>query len=71
MGIMQMPNPFLPHFHLDAIIAKIKESGFNVSLSNEATLTREMAEQMYSKQNDKEFYNDLVDMMTRSVCWTA
>ena len=48
----------------DAIIAKIKESGFHISMTEEATLTKEMAEQLYAKQTDKEYFNDLVSMMT-------
>ncbi len=45
-------------------MAKIEESGFNVSMSSEVELTKEMAEQLYSSQKDKDFFNDLVDMMT-------
>lgn len=48
----------------DDIVAKIRESGFQVSLSEEATLTKEMAEQLYSKQKDKDYFDDLVSMMT-------
>ena len=44
---------------------KIKESGFQVSMAEESTLTREMAEQLYSKQKDKDYFEDLVSMMSR------
>lgn len=45
-------------------MTKIKESGFQVSMTEEATLTREMAEQLYSGKRDKEYFDDLVSMMT-------
>ena len=51
----------------EVIVNKIKESGFHVSLSNETTLTKEMAEQLYDNQRDKEYFDDLVSMMTRQV----
>ena len=50
---------------LESIIAKVKESGFHVSMSEEMQLTKEMAEQLYGGQKDKEFFNDLVSMMTK------
>ncbi len=52
-------------FSVEAILNKIKESGFNVSLSSETMLTKEMAEQLYNNQRDKEYFEDLVTMMTR------
>ena len=48
----------------EAILAKIKESGFHVSMSNEMELTKEMAEQLYSKQKDQSYFDDLIKMMT-------
>ncbi len=48
----------------ESIVAKIQESGFHVSMSEESTLTKEMAEQIYAKQKDKEYFDDLVTMMT-------
>lgn len=44
----------------------MKEAGFTVSLSNETHLTKEMAEQLYGEHRDKEYFDDLTNMMTRS-----
>ena len=49
----------------DNIMGKIKEAGFQVSLSKETHLTKEMAEQLYSQQKGKEFFNDLTNIMSR------
>jgi nucleoside diphosphate kinase len=62
------PSPLHTNCHTavdsDSIITKIKESGFEISMREETTLTREMAEQLYSKKADTEYFNDLVSMMT-------
>ena len=55
---------------------KIKEAGFNISLSKETTLTKEMAEQLYSEHKGKEFFEDLTGLMSKWVAiivvsWTA
>ena len=50
---------------LDKIMQKIHEAGFNVSLSTEQSLTKEMAEQFYGEHKDKEFYGELTDFMCR------
>jgi len=53
-------------FHLlDQILQKINEAGFNISLSTETCLTKEMAEQFYSEHKDKDFYGELTDFMCR------
>ena len=49
----------------EAILSKIQEAGFTVSLSKETHLTKEMAEQLYHEQKGKEFFNDLTDLMSR------
>lgn len=54
-------------FVIDQILEKIKEAGFNVSLTKETCLTKEIAEQFYSEHKDKEFFGDLTDFMSRSV----
>ena len=54
-------------FVIDQILDKIKEAGFNVSLTKETCLTKEIAEQFYSEHKDKEFFGDLTDFMSRSV----
>ena len=50
---------------LDKIMDKIQQAGFNVSLSTETCLTKEMAEQFYAEHKDKEFYGELTDFMCR------
>ena len=51
-----------------AIIEKIKEAGFNISLSKETTLTKEMAEQLYSEHKGKDFFEDLTGLMSKYAC---
>lgn len=46
---------------------KIKEAGFNISLSTETCLTKEMAEQFYSEHKEKGFFDELTDFMCRCV----
>ena len=60
-----MTNNFI--FAIDHILDKIKEAGFNVSLTKETCLTKEIAEQFYSEHQDKDFFGDLTDFMSRSV----
>ena len=50
---------------VEAILSKVQEAGFTVSLSKETHLTKEMAEQLYTEQRGKEFFNELTDMMSR------
>ena len=52
---------------LDNIMQKIHEAGFNVSLSTETCLTKEMAEQFYGEHKDKEFFGELTDFMCRYI----
>ena len=52
-------------FTADAIMEKIKEAGFNISLSKETTLTKEMAEQLYSEHKGKDFFEDLTGLMSK------
>lgn len=54
-------------YSTDAILEKIREAGFNISLSKETTLTKEMAEQLYSEHKGKDFFNDLTDLMSKCV----
>lgn len=47
----------------------MKEAGFTVSLSNETHLTKEMAEQLYGEHREKEYFDELTNMMTRSATY--
>ena len=51
----------------EAIIDKVKQCGFSVTLSKEQQLTKEMAEQLYSEHQGKEFFNELTEFMTRYI----
>lgn len=51
----------------DEIIQKIHEAGFRIAARKETVLSREIAEEFYADHKDKEFYNDLVEHMTRLV----
>jgi len=48
-------------------MAKIKEAGFHIAARKETTLTREIAQMLYAENTDKDYYNDLIEHMTRSV----
>ncbi|CAH1249802.1 NME8 [Branchiostoma lanceolatum] len=50
--------------HKDAIIARIKEAGFNIAFQKETALTEELAQQLYTEHEGKEFYPQLVEHMT-------
>ncbi|XP_070570046.1 thioredoxin domain-containing protein 3 homolog isoform X6 [Ptychodera flava] len=49
--------------HKEAIMERIKEAGFNIAVSKETQLTKELAEQLYKEHDGKEFYQSLVDHM--------
>jgi len=51
----------------DDIIDKIHEAGFRIAARKETTLSREIAEEFYGDHKDKEYYNELVEHMTRYV----
>lgn len=51
--------------HLDAIIQKIHESGFRIAARKETTITHDIAESFYDSVKDKDYYDSLVDYMTR------
>lgn len=55
----------MPLLLLDTIIEKIKEAGFHVAARKETTLTKEMASMLYKQNEEKEYFGDLVDHMTR------
>lgn len=58
-----------PFVFTDEIIDRINESGFKIAATKEQQLTRELAEEFYADHKDKDYYNDLVDHMTRFVCY--
>lgn len=49
----------------DEIISKIHDAGFRIAARKETTLSKEIAEEFYAEHKDKDYYNDLVDHMTR------
>ena len=53
------------NLNVDEIMQRISEAGFEVSAQKESQLTREMAESFYAEHADKEFYDQLVDFMSR------
>ncbi|TPP60841.1 Thioredoxin domain-containing protein 3 [Fasciola gigantica] len=48
----------------DEIIERIKAAGFHVAARKDTQLTEELAKQLYSDNQDKPFYEDLVHSMT-------
>lgn len=55
----------LQYLLLDAIIDKIHEAGFRIAAQKETKITREIAESIYADQKDKEYFNNLVEYVTR------
>ncbi|KAJ8010674.1 hypothetical protein DPEC_G00077580 [Dallia pectoralis] len=49
----------------DSIMNKMKEAGFSISQVTEKKLTRNIAEEFYKHHIGKDFYNHLVDYMSR------
>ncbi|XP_077997128.1 thioredoxin domain-containing protein 6-like isoform X3 [Glandiceps talaboti] len=50
--------------HKEAILERIKEAGFNIAVSKETQLTKELAQQLYKEHEGKEFYESLTDHMS-------
>nr|P90666.1 RecName: Full=Thioredoxin domain-containing protein 3 homolog; AltName: Full=Intermediate chain 1; AltName: Full=NME/NM23 family member 8 [Heliocidaris crassispina]BAA09934.1 intermediate chain 1 [Heliocidaris crassispina] len=50
--------------HKEAIIEKIKEAGFNISLQRDVELNKELASKLYLEHEGKEFYENLIDHMS-------
>ncbi|XP_005109042.2 thioredoxin domain-containing protein 3 homolog [Aplysia californica] len=48
----------------DAIIEKIHEAGFRIAAHKETTITKDVVDIMYANQQDKDYYDDLVNSMT-------
>lgn len=65
---MSAYNIIIIAFITEAIIQKIEESGFKVSLSSEQHLTKEVAAQLYADHQGSEFFEHLTDFMSRYVC---
>ena len=54
----------------DEIMQRIREAGFHIAARKETSLTEEVAKQFYEEQDGKEYYEDLVNHMTRfDVCF--
>ena len=58
---------FLLSVFTEAIIEKIKEAGFNISLQRDVELNKELASKLYMEHEGKEFYENLIDHMSRYV----
>ncbi|XP_030832257.1 thioredoxin domain-containing protein 3 homolog isoform X6 [Strongylocentrotus purpuratus] len=50
--------------HKEAIIEKIKEAGFNISLQRDVELNKELASKLYMEHEGKEFYENLIEHMS-------
>jgi nucleoside diphosphate kinase len=50
---------------LDAILAKIEESGFKVAMQKVINLDRETAEDFYSEHKGQPYFDTLVTRMSR------
>ena len=51
--------------YLDAIIQKIRDSGFDVLRTTETQLTKDQAEEFYADKKNEPYFQDLVHEMTR------
>lgn len=48
-------------------MAKIHESGFDIAMQKEVTLSKEQAEDFYKEHAGQEYFDSLVGQMTRLV----
>ena len=46
-------------------MAKIKEAGFNIAAKKETELTPEIAKEFYKDLQDKEYFEELTEHMTK------
>lgn len=51
-------------FALEEILKLIREAGFEITQMKEVLLNEEEAENIYSKIKGKDFYQDVVEMLT-------
>ena len=51
----------------ESILSKIEESGFTIAMSKEITLSREQAGAFYAEHKGSDFFETLVENMTRFV----
>jgi len=51
----------------ERIVLKIREAGFSVVAQKDIQLTKDLVGDLYDSCKSKEFYNDLLQHMTRSV----
>jgi len=51
----------------EKIVLKIREAGLSVVAQMDTQLTKDTAEELYDMCKTKEYYNDLVQFMIRSV----
>ena len=47
------------------IIEKIHEAGFRIAARKETTISKEIVDIMYADQVEQEYYEDLVNSMTK------
>jgi nucleoside diphosphate kinase len=50
---------------LDAVIKRIRESGFDIARTAEVHMTKPQAEEFYASKKDKPYFHDLIHEMTR------
>lgn len=51
-------------FSLEGILRRIKEVGFDITQMKEMLLTEEHADKIYSKIKGRDFYKDLLEMLS-------
>lgn len=63
-----------PHVILEKnvgrVIAEIEDAGFGIILSKMTQLRKEGAEEFYEEHLDKEFFDNLTDVMSSGALWT-
>ncbi|CAF3852842.1 unnamed protein product [Rotaria sp. Silwood2] len=57
-------RPSTLKFYKDAIVSRIRDSGFEVTRTTEIQLTRPQAEEFYAAKKNESFYEDLIQEMT-------
>ena len=52
-------------YSTDSILRTIEEAGFTIAMSKEMYLSREQAQEFYEEHKDQDYFDSLVNNMTR------
>ena len=67
MHARSVTRPLFVSPSTELLMLKIREAGFNIVAQKDVQLEKETAESLYKNCQDKEYYGDLIEFMTRFV----